>query len=77
VGVGLHASGIVEGDALVVAEGRTAGAFVGVFGDAVGPDAGEVYLSVERQNAGEKDCKKYGGEVSLDKDHDSDMPRGN
>ena len=49
VAVGLHAAGVVERDALIIAEGRAAGALVGVFGDAVRPDAGEIDLCVERQ----------------------------
>jgi hypothetical protein len=42
VAVGLHAAGVIERDALIVAERRTAGALVRILGDAVGPDAGEV-----------------------------------
>jgi hypothetical protein len=46
VTIGFHAAGIVEGNSLVVSQGRAAGALVRVFGDSIGPDAGKIYLGV-------------------------------
>jgi hypothetical protein len=41
VAIGLHAAGVVEGNALVISEGRAAGALIRVFGNAIGPYARE------------------------------------
>jgi hypothetical protein len=42
VAVGLSTAGIVERNALIVAQGRTAGSLVAVFVNALGPDARKV-----------------------------------
>ena len=44
VAVGLHAAGVIERNALIIAQRRTAGALVGVFGDPIGPHARKIYL---------------------------------
>ena len=54
VAVGLHAAGVVERNALIIAQRRTAGALVGILGDAVGPHAREIDLRIQRR-AGQQD----------------------
>ncbi len=48
VTIGFHPAGVIERNALVVSQRRAAGALVGVFGNSVGPDAGQIYLGVRR-----------------------------
>jgi hypothetical protein len=58
VAVSLHAAGIIERNALVVAEGRSARAFVGILGNPIGPNPGEIDLGYRRDGDGERRQQK-------------------